>query len=246
MDLQEDPTMRRHRLIFASAVTLAAFAAAPLAGLAGCASSPGHGGSTFEPGVGFTPLVETFTGTFDSSAQAEAEPEAFFNIRLVMYRIWEERSDAAWFYVEQAEAGALDEPYRQRIYRVAPASSPRPELYHSDVYLLPNRQRFVAGWENPDVFDDLSPEDLELRDGCTVVLNQVGPWQWNGSTIGTDCSSDMAGASYAVSEVQISPVAFETWDRGYDEAGEQVWGSTEGPYKFVKQSSEPPSANGDG
>lgn len=227
------------------AVLALALAALPLAGVAGCESSPDRadGRSMNEPGVGFGPLVEAMTGTFDSSAQAEQEPDTYFNIRLVMHPIWTMRSDAAWFYVEQAEASKLDQPYRQRIYRVAPASSPQTDLYHSDVFLLPNPGRYVAAWENPEAFNDLAPEDLELRDGCTVVLNQIGPWQWKGSTIGTDCPSGMEGAAYAVSDVQISPVMFHAWDRGYNEAGEQVWGSTEGPYQFVKQSKTAPGAD---
>ena len=225
-----------------NAMTSLMLAGAAALVLCACESSPDRTSRTLpEPGVGFGELVEALTGTFDSSGQAEQDPDNFADIRLVMMPIWEHRSDAAWFYVEQAAAAALDKPYRQRIYRVYPVADPQEDLYRSEVYLLPNPERNIAAWNDPSAFDDLSPGDLELRDGCAVVMNQIGPWQWRGSTIDDDCPSDFRGADYATSEIYVSPVILETWDRGYSSDGEQVWGSTAGPYRFVKQLDGPPS-----
>jgi hypothetical protein len=210
--------------------------------LTGCESSPDRTTDRTipEPGVGFGALVEALTGTFDSSGQAEQDPENFADIRLVMTPIWTMRSDAAWFYVEQAAAAALERPYRQRVYRVSPVIDPQEDLFRSEVYLLPNRERYIAAWNDRSVFDAISPDDLELRDGCGVVLKQVGPWRWAGSTIDDDCPSDFGGADYATSEINLTAVILESWDRGYTSDGEQVWGSTAGPYRFVKQSKLPP------
>lgn len=55
-----------------------------------------------------------------------------------------------------------------------------------------------------------------------------------GSTVGTDCSSRLRGSSYATSEVVIEPDRLMSWDRGYDDQDQQVWGATEGGYVFVK------------
>ena len=44
------------------------------------------------------------------------------------------------------------------------------------------------------------------------------------------------GASYATSEVELREERITSWDRGYDGEGLQVWGATEGPYRFDRQS----------
>jgi hypothetical protein len=42
----------------------------------------------------------------------------------------------------------------------------------------------------------------------------------------------MRGASYATSEVVLRDDGLDTWDRGFDDAGKQVWGATKGAYQF--------------
>jgi hypothetical protein len=37
-----------------------------------------------------------------------------------------------------------------------------------------------------------------------------------------------------MSDVTLSAEELVTWDRGYDAAGKQVWGSTKGPYMFKR------------
>jgi hypothetical protein len=46
------------------------------------------------------------------------------------------------------------------------------------------------------------------------------------------CATDYQGATYTMSDVTLSSGELVTWDRGYDAAGTQVWGSTKGPYTF--------------
>jgi hypothetical protein len=193
-----------------------------------------------DSGRHFSTLVDNMTGWFTSAAQAEREPKNYFEIRLVMTPIWTERSDAVWLYVEQAAAGALDRPYRQRVYRVSPLVDGR---YESVVYTLPGEPLTYAGaWRDPRAFAALSPADLVLREGCSMVLDYIGNSTFVGSTTGTGCGSSLAGAAYATSEVTITSERLESWDRGFDADGEQVWGATNGPYIFDKVSSPLPDA----
>jgi len=57
-----------------------------------------------------------------------------------------------------------------------------------------------------------------------------------GATLGADCGDALRGAKYATSEVYLSATALESWDRGFDAAGKQVWGPVKGPYRFIKES----------
>lgn len=190
-----------------------------LAFLAGCAST-----SDAERAAGF------MTGSFSSEAQAAEDPE-YFDIRLFMVPIWEDRSDGEWLYVEQAVATALERPYRQRVYHVVDTD----EGPRSDVYTLPGDPILYAGaWRDPELFDAITPESLALREGCSIFLTPVGA-HFEGSTRGKGCMSSLGEAAYATSEVIVKPGVLTSWDRGFDAQDEQAWGAVTGAYIFVKQ-----------
>jgi len=54
--------------------------------------------------------------------------------------------------------------------------------------------------------------------------------------MGDGCESTLRGAAYATSEVRLTLARMESWDRGFDRPGTQVWGATEGPYIFERVS----------
>ncbi|MEM9560922.1 MAG: chromophore lyase CpcT/CpeT [Planctomycetota bacterium] len=195
----------------------------------GCASTPREGRSD---SMNLVMLREVLTGSFSSAAQAQQEPENYFDIRLHATEIWTDREDGPWLYVEQAAGSALQRPYRQRVYRLSTRTDADTTRYISSVYTMPNALSYAGWWSTPDWFDGaLSPEDLSLREGCSIVL-RLEDGVFLGSTLGEGCSSELAGAGYATSEVVLTLDRLETWDRGYDDRGEQVWGATEGPYVF--------------
>ena len=175
-------------------------------------------------------LARWMTGSFSSAAQAAAHPGEFSDIRLFTVPIWADRPDGPWLYVEQAAADSLERPYRQRVYHLVDT----PEGPRSDVYELPGDPLLLAGaWRDPDAFDALDPAQLSAREGCSIHLTAAGG-RFEGSTRGTGCSSTLAGAAYATSEVTVRPDALTSWDRGLDAEGRQVWGATRGPYVFAK------------
>ena len=175
-------------------------------------------------------LATWMTGSFSSSAQALADPENYFDIRLEMAPIWEDRADGPWLYIEQAAATALERPYRQRIYRLAIDGA----TIRSDVYTLPGDALAYAGaWQEPERFHAFTPAELDLRSGCSIYLTLQGN-AYMGSTRGNGCSSFLADAAYATSIVSIGPDILESWDRGFDASGQQVWGAEKGAYLFVR------------
>lgn len=173
-------------------------------------------------------LAEWMTGAFSSAAQAAADPD-FFEVRLVMVPIWADRADGPWMYIEQAVSTALDRPYRQRVYHlVAQEGGVR-----SEVYELPgDALEFAGAWRDVGAFDEIAPEDLVERAGCAVHLAPSAPGVWTGSTIDDHCRSDFRGASYATSIITLTPDSIESWDRGWNDAGEQVWGAVTSGYVF--------------
>lgn len=227
--------MRKHVVVFVMALS------ATLASIAGPAS-------TFMPRPGGPPPVEFpvagingpslahlaawMAGSFSSAEQAAAD-SSYFDIRLHMEPIWEERSDGPWLYVEQAVATSLERPYRQRVYHV---TEPEAGLYVSEVYELPGDPlRFAGAWQADSLLAGVTPEQLTARQGCAVHLR----WRqesrtYEGRTPGTGCLSSLRGASYATSEVSISCGRIVSWDRGWDDHDLQVWGAEKGGYDFLR------------
>lgn len=184
-----------------------------------------------EPSV--AQLAAWMSGSFSSAAQAAVD-SAYYDIRLEMKPIWTDRTDAAWLYVEQAVAGMTDRPYRQRVYRVTEEDG----VYASAVFTLPDPEAVVGAWRDERPLSGLSPAALELREGCTVYLTFDGDNRFVGGTEGRACGSGLRGAAYATSEVRVGPGRIESWDRGFDDAGQQVWGAEKGAYVFLRTDRE--------
>ena len=175
-------------------------------------------------------LFSMMQGSFSSQAQAAVD-SAYFDIRLHMARIWPERTDGYWLYVEQAVAVMQQKPYRQRVYHVH--RTPEGNLI-SEVFTLPAPLRFAGAFADAAKLKSITSDSLQLRTGCHIALAANGS-NFAGSTQGHGCTSDLKGASYATSEVVISTDKLVSWDRGYNAENKQVWGAEKGGYVFIKQ-----------
>lgn len=176
-------------------------------------------------------LRDMMKGRYSSKAQSQQDKE-FLDIRLVMAPIWPERTDGHWLYVEQAAADKQDKPYRQRVYRLTRDGN----QFVSAVYALPGNPLDYAGaWKSDKPLASLKPTDLQLRKGCEVYLTRTAGRDFVGASKGQACASDIRGAAHVTADVAITNTVLTTWDRGFNAAGKQVWGSTKGAYAFVKE-----------
>ena len=175
-------------------------------------------------------LVAYMVGDFSSQAQS-LQDSAFFDIRLHIRPIWPKDKANHWLYVEQAAATAESKPYRQRVYKVETDAKGG---FKSIVYTLPDQAKWAEKYKTPEAFEALKPADLSLREGCTVFLTKQKGGTFVGATEGLGCESTLRGAKYASSKVTITPKELRSWDQGFNDKGEQVWGATKGGYVFVK------------
>lgn len=175
-------------------------------------------------------LADWMTGRFSSAAQAHSE-DGYYPIDLAMARIWRDRGDGLWLYVEQSLADAKA-PYRQRVYRLVHIGG---SVFESEVYLLPGDPLVHAGaYRATHPLADLDPTDLTEKPGCGVILRRMADGSFAGSTLGSQCASRLAGADHATSYVRITRDRLVSWDRGFDREHKQVWGATKGGYVFDK------------
>lgn len=176
-------------------------------------------------------LASFMTGSFNSTAQAASDSD-YFDIRLHMARIWKNRTDGFWFYVEQAMASRQDKPYRQRVYHVTQRSD---GTFESAVFTVNEPLRFAGDWKKENPLASLTVDSLIARAGCSITLRKNGD-AFEGSTVGKQCPSDLRGAAYATSEVKIFADRLVSWDRGWGKDDTQVWGAEKGGYIFMKES----------
>ena len=175
-------------------------------------------------------LFDLMTGEFSSEEQAK-EDSLFFDINLVMFPIWEEDKKAKWLYVEQAVTKYIDKPYRQRVYKI---SLTQDKLFESRVFELKDPAKFIHGWQNPAIFDQINSDSLVLREGCAVFLEKKDDC-YLGSTNEKDCKSTLRGATYATSKVNICKDQIISWDQGWNNDDQQVWGAETKGYIFKRK-----------
>lgn len=177
-------------------------------------------------------LFSLMQGSFNSANQA-AQDSSYYNISLHMYPIWKDKGN--YLYVEQALNSMQQRPYRQRVYKVTRLND---SIFSSAIYTIPHDSLWIGKWKTPEDFDRISPEYLEERTGCEVLLQRLGENHYKGATGIKTCESSLRGASYATSEVEINPTQILSWDRGFDSIGNHVWGAEKAGYIFDKLSNK--------
>lgn len=176
-------------------------------------------------------LCNWMTGSFSSNQQSTVDT-SYYDIRLHMEPVFTDRTDGCWFYVEQALASNQDRPYRQRVYHVYEG---RQGTFTSDVYEIDQAIRYTGAWKNEELLHAITMDQLELKDGCSVNLRwNLATGTYEGGTAEKTCPSELNRAAYATSQVMVLAGRIVSWDRGFDEAGEQVGGAEKGPYQFVR------------
>lgn len=202
---------------------------APPADAPDAATDGGAGKDAVGP-LGVERAFAMLTGRFDSSAQAESSA-AYFPVQLHTCPVDIPELGQRVLYVEQAMMDSLDAPYRQRLYIVEPGDAEGEVI--STVTELMEPERFVGLCAGADV-PRINQYDAIARPGCEVYLRAEGEG-FTGGTEGNGCESTLQGANYATSEVTLTDTMLRSWDRGFDDAGNQRWGATQGPYVFDRK-----------
>ncbi|NPD44869.1 MULTISPECIES: chromophore lyase CpcT/CpeT [unclassified Lentimicrobium] len=175
-------------------------------------------------------LVSYMEGAYSSLAQSEADTN-FLHITLDMKQIWPQNKDGAWLYVEQTAAWTPGKPYRQRVYHLQKIDD---TTFTSSIMTMPNPKKYIGGHLNTEIFNEITSDSLTALEGCALTLIYKDG-VFAGSTEEGACKNSWGEANYATSIVEISPELLYSWDQGWNNKKEQVWGATSGGYKFVKK-----------
>lgn len=183
-------------------------------------------------------VADSLAGDKYSREQASRDPTNYFNLRMHACPVSEMVDGTRVLYVEQAFWRTPEKPFRQRFSMVKPC----PKEMKCDVELSSYAIRDVEEYKNfCDRPKSQRPQEEEViadiaEHLTTIHLSRCERGKrclYEGSTPEDGFPNSWNGAVYSTSQLAIHKNGeVHTWDRGYDEDGNQVWGVKEGPYEF--------------
>jgi hypothetical protein len=176
-------------------------------------------------------VANWLSGSFDSLAQSQRDSDYLpISLRSCSVEVKGLQSTSRYLYIEQALMRSLENPYRQRVYRIGPSADGGVE---SEIMLVKNSKSFVGFCNQENRV--ITEQDFEQR-GCTVYLQEQKDGAFSGSTKAGSCPSTFNGAVQVESFVTLNSSLLLAWDKGLDASNNQVWGPEKGPYEFALKS----------
>lgn len=180
-------------------------------------------------------LTRWLTGSMDSKGQSE-ENVSYFDVTVSTCRAVVDGLPGEFLYLEQAITASIDAPYRVRLVQILPNN----ELGTIEVinYGLAEEASLLGSCKTSEALLRLT-QDQVGAEKCRLYMakqfDEAGNPIYKGSTPEEGCVNKARGASMVTAEVTLTPSSMDSWDRGWDDNGRQVWGAILGPYRFKKQ-----------
>lgn len=173
-------------------------------------------------------------GVMDTSAQAASNPKVSqvqmttCQVQMQDIPLGARDRPVVFLYQEQALAEKLDQPYRQRFLRIAPS---RDSKTVESLSFRPEQMQTWAGLcQRPERDRQITLKDLGTP-VCSVWLKRSED-EYLGRTPVDGCPAKVRGAVRITNRVRLWADGMDTWDRGFDAQGRQVWGAESDAYQF--------------
>jgi len=172
-------------------------------------------------------VAQHLMGIMDTSAQAQQISEVP-SVRMTTCEVTVEGANERFLYQEQALTRNLNQPYRQRFLRLSLSNDG--EMVESRTYEPENPETWISLCEQPRE-ERIIERDRITDANCSVYLV---PWHnlYIGHTQPGGCPADFRGATQVTNTIVLYGAGMNTWDRGFNAQGEQVWGAESRPYQF--------------
>lgn len=167
-------------------------------------------------------------GNFTNLAQAQRDSE-YAPLALHLRRIWPERTDACWIYMELTPARAALEPVCQRVLRVFNSAG---QVRCEPNSLPGDGHAYIGAWGDPALFAQTTPEMLAPLEACAFVLISSGADQYSGSVPQFPCGAAGSGATISC-ELRVVPGRIEAQGRFMNAAGAPTGTQLGGPFEFI-------------
>jgi hypothetical protein len=171
-------------------------------------------------------------GSMDTAQRAAQNPKVS-NVTMTTCRttVPTANPDRIYLYQEQALSQELAKPYRQRILELS--WQPFSQTVRSRAFKLSHPSKVVNFCNQMDRTIALTafPEAI-----CSVFLKPT-PTGFVGTTPADGCPTTARGAVRIRNRIELHELGMDTWDRGFDAQGQQIWGAKTESYQFRWQRS---------
>lgn len=211
--------------------------------------NPAHGDTSGLPLEQQVEAVATrLEGVMSTAAQASANPKAP-DVRMTTCRVtWADGGKASQgnaivlyqgtsqnntivLYQEQALSNDLTKPYRQRFLELS--ASPVSQSVRSRSFKPAQPTAWINLCDKAAVDRIVQTPDLGIA-VCSVFLRRSGD-DYIGNTPVDGCPANVRGAVRIKNHIVLRSIGMDTWDRGFDAAGKQVWGAKAESYQFRRR-----------
>ena len=170
-------------------------------------------------------VVGHLTRTMDTTAQAARNPR-YVGVTLTTCPVQVSGQEGVYIYQEQTLVEAPDSPYRQRFLQIALSADATRVESRTFKPTMPDVRTGICQRAEPTV-------DAEaLGNMVCVVALRPAPLGYVGSTPSDGCPVNLQGAVRLTNTIVLHRDGMDTWDRGYNDQGVQVWGARAEPYRY--------------
>ena len=168
-------------------------------------------------------FLDLLEGTFSNKTQAQSHPTRYAHIWVNHRKISDHR-----IYGEQAYNYLKNRPYRQFVIEIVAEEN----QFRLKNYEISDAKQF-AECKN---LDQITEDMLTYRDGCDIIMKEIGTNTYKGGTSTCNCWVNWQGVkTYVQNEVTLSEEDYQVVDRGlHAETNEKIWGSDWGAFKFKR------------
>ena len=172
-------------------------------------------------------VVSHLEGVMSTASQAASDPN-FVGVQMTTCRVEIENSQpsSVYLYQEQALIEDLSSPYRQRFLQITDGEQGRID---SHTFKPNDLSQWIGFCEQPTRSVALTNLGEQT---CSVSLRPSAVGGFVGSTPPNGCVANVRGARSVTNVVVLHSQGMDTWDRGLDAAGNQVWGAENTPYRY--------------
>lgn len=172
-------------------------------------------------------VVAHLEGIMDTSTQAAAGDKA--DVQMTTCRVQMiDRAESVYLYQEQSLRENLGKPYRQRFLQIKTGAEK--DTVISQSYRPINSQQWVGLCDQPEQERVVNSEEIS-QPVCSVLLKPKMSI-YVGTTPSEGCPTQVRGAVKITNLIILHNQGMDTWDRGFDAEGNQVWGAKNESYQF--------------
>ncbi|KAE9467638.1 hypothetical protein C3L33_00454, partial [Rhododendron williamsianum] len=183
-------------------------------------------------------VSRSLTGQKYSKEQAARDPDNYFNLRWLSCPAAEMVDGSKILYFEKAFWRTPHKPFRQRFFMVKPCPNEMKCDVELSTYAIRDAEEYKNFCDRPK--DQRSQPEEVIGDVAehltTIYLKRCERGKrclYEGSTPPDGFPNTWNGATYCTSELSVlKNNEIHSWDRGYDDDGNQVWGVKGAPYEF--------------